>query len=320
MEVFETEDMKNVMSKILQTLQDSDEEETHAEASTIEHTPARHEISLQFSPKRKAVKPKEFVQGTYSRMQVKHQKSQDFIQKLRQEREKEALKFNRPAPEILERSKKMVGNRAEPLYSRVSQLLEEKTKKVDEIKEKLHNEREEVIKKDLTFKPNIGKKKLSRDIKDFYSYNQEWIDTKGKEVNRIKEKIESEEKESTTFRPELNKNSLKIVKSAGRHGGPLEERLQKHKQDLQQRLDRKRSECFFSFKPEISKGTKVMTRQKSEGNVFDRLYVNDLINSPRFSPGKRMDFEGKLDESIQKYSSQTKFDDGLEALLNNLEN
>ena len=81
-----------------------------------------------------------------------------------------------------------------------------------------------------------------------------------------KDEIEEKMKEILTFKPSLCENSVKLATELGEHKD-VANRLYETKKPLV-------SPEFYSFVPEVSEKSKKLARNRSETQVFSRLYTS----------------------------------------------
>lgn len=177
MEDFETDAVRDIMSKIYLSMQDSDEESPfHADISELSkaHETSIESIRIETVQKQaKKVKPDDFAKTTLVRMQNRAKKSQDVLQKVKDQVEKQKSVEVKKIPAINQKSKKMVGTAA-PIQERVGDVLLEKERKLEELKLKINSERDQKLKKELTFKPQIiAKSSKPRSADEFFKYNED---------------------------------------------------------------------------------------------------------------------------------------------------
>ncbi|CAG9328530.1 unnamed protein product [Blepharisma stoltei] len=276
MEDFETDAVRSIMSKIYMSMQESDEDAPfHTEVSVLEkpNESTLESIKIDTSQKpAKKVKAEDFVKTTYMRMQNSTKKSQDVLNKVKKQIDKERAEALKGAPNINHKSKKMIGQ-AVPLQQRISEVILEKERKLEELKEKLNQEREEVLKKDLTFKPQIhGRTDKPRSATEFFKYNEDWANMKAVKEAIKKEELDEKVTQTLKFHPEINQNSEKIMQDMGENRPP-EVRLLERYQVTQNKIKAKQEVIEYKFSPEINKKTKQLARAQSAGDVFTRLFT-----------------------------------------------
>lgn len=284
-EEFATEDIKNVFSKIMQFMDDS-----------VDNTPKEQKfpkekeekilkkpipkpqqiIDKKDSPSpdkpTKKISANQFKSTTYARFQARQQAVDEKIKRSAKVLDEKVLENVKRKPDINKNSKLIPHT---PISERYEGVLKEKKKKISEMGEKLKSEQEKKIEKDLTFKPNIGKnsEKSVGDFSEILDRMREWEDKKNLKALMVKERVEGELKESLTFKPSLCGNSVKL---AGEQGD--------QKDVVERLMDYKKTQIVpesYTFAPSLSSKTLKLMRNRSEGEVFSRLYsyasVKDLL-------------------------------------------
>lgn len=305
---FATDDMKSVMFRIMQMMEESEQDFPTSPAMTDRSYPesVASESSVQTvqyqelanlpqvevrqeeltpSPTKK-ISTKEFLTKTLARMNNRTQKSIEQLKKTKEKVEEEISAVCTHKPNISDASKMKAREQA-PLHERYKAYLQEKNKKLSEITAKVVEEREKVLMKDLTFKPKIiANDDRKRTVEQVASGCEEWKEKKAKEIEMMKEKILEEEKQNLTFRPELNKNSLEIwlrMKEEGKI--PEKFGFDKSKSNRFQMAERE-SKKDLLFRPQIRKKNASLNKSASS-SVFERLFpggnvklLNTLVNNP----------------------------------------
>ena len=301
---FRTQDMKNVVDKILRVMQsDSDEDTTmdrltfdmdlQVNRSVFSHS-GRSELNSSVnvkkitSAKEKPVQPTKSSKSpkssnhspaprsstaatastsfetVYARM-LAFQKRHDQERKKMQEKHEEQHRLVHPhTPTLNDKSRHMFKN-VSPLHDRYQKEQEMKERRLKELTERVECQKEQQLKKDLTFTPSTTRSSSSiRTAEEYYNYMKNW--KQSKETVGVRERKVKEEKvlQGVTFKPELNKNSSHIAKAFP----SFDVRLEKGIKGREAKINEKKSISPCSFKPELQ------TRYKKVelGPVFERLY------------------------------------------------
>ena len=264
---FATEDIRNVFSKILEFM-DHSESETEAQPvkTFTKPEPSLIEKKEPVSEKpTKKISINKFNNTTLARMQARQMVVGEKLKKtalLLEQKQKEDMKF---IPNINKNSQKV---KIKPISKRWEGVIEEKKNKLSSLSEKINKERNIEIEKELTFRPNIAKTsdKPSRDFDQILENMKEWAERKQLRALIKKDEIEEKMKEILTFKPSLCENSVKLATELGEHKD-VANRLYETKKPLV-------SPEFYSFVPEVSEKSKKLARNRSETQVFSRLYTS----------------------------------------------
>ena len=275
MEDFKTADVKSIMSKIMSTLG----EDTPAnDPRPSEKSPKKTELPTD--EKKRTVKPQDFVNNTWRQMMAKQKKVKDACEKRKAEQEEELKRVIVARPEINQASRTMVGQ-SRPIHDRVSQILEEKEQRMDFVKERLTSERESAESQELTFQPKLVAKAKGRQPQDFYRYTTSWKEHKlvCDELRRLE--LE-QDVNSLSFTPAVDKNSSKMVHRPSNKAP--EERLADWKKQSEEGIQYKRDNLPYSFTPAINAKSQRLRKNRSEANVFHRLYFANKQGTSEFEP------------------------------------
>jgi hypothetical protein len=330
---FATDDMKSVMFRIMQMMEESEQDFPTSPAMTDRSYPESvasessvHTVQYQElanlskvevqqeqptpSPTKK-ISTKQFLTKTLARMNNRTQKSIEQLKKTKEKVEEEISAVCTHKPSISDASKLKAKEQA-PLHERYKAYLQEKNKKLSEITAKVVEEREKVLMKDLTFKPKIitldDEKK--RTVEQVASGCEEWREKKLKDIEMIKEKILEEEKQNLTFRPELNKNSLEIWLRM-KEEGKLPEKFGFDKSKSSRfQIAQRESKKDLLFRPQIRK-TNPNLNKSASSSVFERLFpggnvklLNTLVSNPLLTSNSSMNLSlSKTDRSQFNRSS-----------------
>ena len=265
MDSFQTDDVKSIMARIMNTLNET--------TSTEEVPPEPVHASSRASSQGKSclkesrtVKPQDFVNKTWSRMIAKHTKTQE---SLKQQREAQATETFRP--NINSSSRTMVG-RAKPIQHRVPQIIEERKNRLAWAQGKLAEERKQAEDKDLTFQPTFLTKLPSERRQDFYQYSVDWKEHKllSDEIRRLE--VTPEE---PSFRPSIDKHSSELARSQT----AAEDRLLAWGKKVNASLQHKRDNPEHPFTPTITEKARKLTKSRDESNVFSRLFQSQQDSS-----------------------------------------
>jgi len=303
---FATDDMKSVMYRIMQMMEESEQDlptsppmtdssypESVASESSV-HTVQYQELANlskvevqqeQATPSpTKKISTKQFLTKTLARMNNRTQKSIEQLKKTKEKVEEEISAVCTHKPNISDAGKL---KEQAPLHERYKAYLQEKNKKLSEITARVVEEREKVLMKDLTFKPKIKAidDERKRTVEQVASECEEWREKKLIDIEMIKEKILEEERQNLTFRPELNKNSLEIWLRM-KEEGKLPEKFgfDKSKSSRFQMAERD-SRKDLLFRPQIRKKNPNLNKSASN-SVFERLFpggnvkLNTLASNP----------------------------------------
>jgi len=284
---FQTEDMKEVMQKIMKTMQESDEETQPTEKSFSK--PKQSRAQPPKKPQKKGVRASDFVKSTWNRMNVLEQKRRENLLNTKKELDQEMHKTHTNCPVINENSRKLLGKNSKPIGERSMTWLSDKNERISRLKERIQTEKEEGITKELTFKPKLTKmsQKLNRSI-DFYTYNQNWAEEVSKKTTSEREKKAKDELEGVTFKPKIKKykfNGLNTISAFDRlHQVTKQPGKRSHSED--------------PFKPKILNKSRKMASLLNNSDVYDRLF-NGRKSAQSFNFSSSFS-EKKILESSQK--------------------
>jgi hypothetical protein len=298
---FATQDMKNVVDKILKVMQSDDDEEYREDReefriqlnssmftpSTIHSSPqtagktnnvplkmnVKSPKSPNFSPAPKsstAASNSSNFESVYARMLAFQKRHDQERKKMQEKHDEEHRLIHTHTPTLNEKSRQLIRD-VSPLHNRYQKEQELKEKRRIELIKRVEGIKEEILKKDLTFTPTTSRSSSSiRTTEEYYNYMKNW--KQSKEMIGVRERKVKEDKvlEGVTFKPELNKNSTHMAKAFPK----FEVRLEKGIQSREAKISEKKSASPCSFKPELQ------TRYKKVelGPVFERLYPNHYKN------------------------------------------
>ncbi|CAG9317807.1 unnamed protein product [Blepharisma stoltei] len=299
MEDFETDAVRNIMSKIYLTMQENNEDALpHAEEPVPEkiiHASPEPPRSENPQKSTKKIRASDFIKTTYLRMQNKTKKSQEDFKKVKKQVDKERYEEVKKAPEINSNSKKIVGKIA-PIQDRVSEMLQEKERKISELKTKLDQDKEELLKKELTFSPQIhGKSDKPRSALEFYKYNEDWANMNNVKKAMKKDELDQKMKQIFKFHPQIDQKSEKIVQESGEKRPPeirLLERFERSKIKIKEMQQNKE----YSFSPVINKKHRQLARTNSaHAGILTKLCTLPEIKvptskTPKGTKSKMFDF------------------------------
>jgi hypothetical protein len=309
------EDVRRVMSKLIMRMQETEETSPfQTDLSVVEknQTPSHPKESLEnilpvpASPSKSKIKPKDFANITLARMNGIKQKSMENLKKIAESQQVKEVAELKKVPEINAHSKK-IGKRNEPVFERVEKEIKESQKNMEQIKLKLEAERDAKVLPDLTFKPKILTKNDSkRSNEEYFRYHLQWSENKKLKTEKKREELEEKLKEELKFTPEIDNNSISMIPNS-LIKRPIEDRLLEKLDYIKKKREIEREEKLFSFAPVIEEKSRTMVKQKTEGDVFTRLFnlskEQPVIKStPKYveTRNRSFSFSNDMDEDSQR--------------------
>jgi len=202
-DVSESQDKILEKANVLLELQTS---KTTRFSETYRTSLTEHEKSSFYlkSPDKSKKKQLETVKRLYNRQEKAKEKIEDLRHK-EKEKEDKNLYFQ---PKISEKSKLLLTGRKKPLFLRTEEVLKQRKDEIERLK-RMRKQENETFEKELTFKPEIlRKKKGKRDIqKDF----EDWKRRKDEKIQKMNVEMIKRDFEELTFKPNVNELSRKIV-------------------------------------------------------------------------------------------------------------
>ena len=280
---FATDDIKNVFSKIMKFMEDSDESVERTN-TTHEEMPAINlsKISIISEKKEpvvekvvKKVSANKFNHTTLARMQARQNAVDEKLKTYAKNVEDKISENIKQKPDINKNSKKV---QIKPISERYEGILEMKKKKISDLSEKINKERTENIERELTFRPNLGKttEEGARDFGDILDRMKEWEDKKNTRAMQTKEKLEDKLRGELTFKPHLCENSVRMTTELGEQRDVAIRLFELKKEPVQYE--------HFTFIPTVSQHSTKLARTRSETQVFSRLYAPQKDVVPMESP------------------------------------
>ncbi|OMJ78478.1 hypothetical protein SteCoe_21723 [Stentor coeruleus] len=298
---FQTDDMREVFSNLLQRLQETEDEEIETVSSAPEVTkqkakpkailnksiPVSSVAEKSSTTSKKKIKAKEFASTTLARMTGIAQKTKDKIKRLTEQKKEKEMQNVQKAPKINSSSREL-GRRGGKIYERAEKEISQTQQKIEEKKKVINEEREKKIQAELTFKPKIlTNEREKRTLEEFYEYNLEWKNRNKRRIDERKAEIEEKLLSELKFTPQIDENSQNLVEQMGQII-PIEKRLYERKKVSEKRLLEKRKQYSCSFTPEIIDKSRRLARKKvkkhEDEDVFNRLFNLSIDSLPDKSP------------------------------------
>ena len=279
---FATDDIKNVFSKIMKFMEDSDES-VERRNSIHDEIPVINISKISITPEKKEpikkivrkVSASKFNITTLARMQARQNAVDEKLKsytKLAEDKINENIKQK---PEINKNYKNL---QIKPISQRYEDILEMKKRKISDLSEKINKERTENIEKELTFRPNLGRNTEEgvRDFDEILERMKEWEDKKNTRALLTKERLVDKLKGELTFKPHLCRNSVRITEQFGGQKDVALRLFELKKAPVEYE--------HFTFVPTVLQHSTKLARTRSETQVFSRLYAPQKDVGPMGSP------------------------------------
>lgn len=155
-------------------------------------------------------------------------------------------------------------NKQEPIYVRYQEYLDEKNKKLEEIREE--KKRREKAEAKTQMATNRKRRRSKDDIdRDFYKDNKDWLEKKNRKIkNQVAQKLRREVTDpNLTFKPRINSRSKDILRDKN-----FEERqrIYRKKKDKKQ-LKTIMALPTYKFKPNLNKNSLAMASKSRDGSL-----------------------------------------------------
>ena len=210
---------------------------------------------------------------TYARMQVYEAQQQHLLKRSIKKTEEARRKQHTHRPLLNKTSEKLARDQS-PLHTRYKEVITHKTQKISDMLHKLKADKEEELRKELTFHPKICEStRNTRTTEEYYHYMRSWK-TSIEENQEIKRELKKgSDLQGVTFKPLLNRNSEIMSKNLPCFETRLEHGIELKKQ----KLSEKRSISPCTFRPHLECSYKKLNLKP----VFTRLYTPPIPSHSR---------------------------------------
>ena len=210
---------------------------------------------------------------TYARMQA-YEAQQQHLLKRSIKKAEEVMKKTHPHQPVLDKISEKLSKGQSPLQIRYKEVITHKKQKIRDMISKIKADKEEELKKELTFHPKICESiEKTRTTEEYYNYMRSWKSLIEENDEKKREVSEERVLQGVTFKPLLNRNSEMMSKDLP----SFEKRLELGIKMKERKLNEKRSVSPCTFRPHLECSYKKLSLKP----VFARLYTPPISFSCR---------------------------------------
>lgn len=183
----------------------------------------------------------------------------------------EELKTLRAKPQISRNSQKIMENKTYvPLHLRTEEILNRKKEKLEE-ERKIKEKKNEELEKAITFRPELSTMPQTyKNFKEFEETQKNWTKTKKEKIAQKQFLHLEQEVQNHPFKPEINKNSLKIVHKKGFSQEKVEKRLvNDYEKKKTRKIQESDDQANEQFRPILNPKTeKIIQAKRKKANIL----------------------------------------------------